>query len=150
MRWLHLTVQGIAFTDEATPQEISNIAEATRKYLSSQQPVSLSVGPVLVDPEAILLQVSPAGALNPVRAGLRAAIAGERGAGQVPESEAWTPHISIAYSKSNGPASPYDEALNRAALAPVSLTVSAVHLIELSRDTHLYQWTNKAKVALSG
>jgi 2'-5' RNA ligase len=130
MRWLHLTVQGVAFTDEATPQEISNIAEATRKYLSSQQPVSLSV--------------------DPVRAGLRAAIAGERGAGQVPESEAWTPHISIAYSKSNGPASPYDEALNRAALAPVSLTVSAVHLIELSRDTHLYQWTNKAKVALSG
>ena len=149
-RWLHLTMQGIAFTDEVSPPEIADIAEAARKHLATQQPVSLSVGPALVDPEAILLQVSPADSLDPVRAGVRAAIADVRGAERVPESEHWTPHISIAYSNSEAPAAPYAEALNTITRAPVKLTVSAVHLIELSRDAHLYQWTTKAEVLLSG
>lgn len=149
-RWLHLTMQGIAFTDEVTPPEIADIAEAARKRLATQQPVPLSVGPALVDPEAILLQVSPAGSLDPVRAGVRAAIADVRGAERVPESEHWSAHISIAYSNSAGSAAPYAEALDTITRVPADLTVSAVHLIELSRDTHLYQWTTKAEVLLSG
>jgi 2'-5' RNA ligase len=149
-RWLHLTMQGIAFTDEVSPQEIADIAEAARKRLATQQPVPLSVGPALVDPEAILLRVSPAGALDPVRAGVRAAIADVRGAARVPESEHWTPHISIAYSNSEGLAALYAEALDTVTRTPADLTVSAVHLIDLSRDTHLYQWMTKAEVLLSG
>jgi 2'-5' RNA ligase len=148
--WLHLTMQGIAFTDEVSAQEIADIAEAARKRLATQQPVSLSVGPALVDPEAILLQVSPDGGLDAVRASIRAAIADVRGAARVPESEHWTPHISVAYSNSDGPAAPYAEALNTIMRVPADLTVSAVHLIELSRDTHLYQWTTKAEVLLAG
>jgi hypothetical protein len=150
LRWLHLTMQGIAFTDEVTPQEIADIAEAARKRLATQQPVPLSVGPAFVDPEAILLQVSPAGALDLVRAGVRGAIADVLGAARVPEAEYWTPHISVAYSNSDGPAFPYAEALNTTRRVPADMIVSAVQLIELSRDAHLYQWTTKAKVALSG
>ena len=55
-------MQGIAFTDEVSLQDIADIAEAARKRLATQQPVPLSVGPAFVDPEAILLQVSPASA----------------------------------------------------------------------------------------
>ena len=150
VRWLHLTIQGIAFTDEVSLQDIADIAEAARKRLATQQPVSLSVDPALVDPEAILLQVSPAGALDPVRAGVRAAIADLRGATRVPESDHWTPHISIGYSNSDGPAAPYAKALNTVRHTPADLTVSVVHLIELSRDTHLYKWTTKAEILLSG
>jgi 2'-5' RNA ligase len=150
IRWLHLTMQGIGFTDEVTPQDASDIAEAAREHLATCQPVSLSIGPAQVDPEAILLDVSPSGALNPVRDGIRAAIADVRGKSRVPETEEWTPHISIAYSNSDGPAAPYIEALSTATNAPVDLTVSAAHLIKLSRDTHLYQWETKAEVPLSG
>jgi 2'-5' RNA ligase len=150
VRWLHLTMQGIAFTDEVNLQDIADIAEAARKRLATQQPVPLSVGPAFVDPEAILLQVSPAGALDPVRAGVRAAIADVRGAARVPETGHWTPHISIGYSNSDGPAAPYAKALNTVTRTPADLTVSAVHLIELSRDTHLYQWATKAEILLSG
>jgi 2'-5' RNA ligase len=150
IRWLHLTMQGIGFTDEVALQEVADIAEAARKRLATCQPVPLSVGSALVDPEAILLHVSPFGALNPVRDGVRAAIADVRGGSRVLETEDWTPHVSIAYSNSDGPAAPYAEALSTAASAPVDLTVSAVSLIQLSRDTHLYQWTTKAEVPLSG
>lgn len=150
MRWLHLTLQGIAFTDEVSLQDVADIAEAVRKRLATQQPVPLAVGPAAVDPEAIMLQVSPVGALDPVRTGIRAAVADVRGAAKVAETENWAPHISIAYSNSDGPATPYAEALDTVTQAPIDLTVSAVHLIELSRDTHLYQWTTKAEALLSG
>jgi 2'-5' RNA ligase len=150
IRWLHLTMQGIGFTDEVAPQDAADIAEAARKRLTACQPVSLSIGPAMVDPEAILLHVSPPGALNPVRAGLRGAIADIRGGSRVPETETWTPHISIAYSNSDGPAAPYADAISTVTSAPVDLTVSAVDLIQLSRDTHLYQWTTKAEVPFAG
>jgi 2'-5' RNA ligase len=151
-RWLHLTMQGIGFTDEISHQGIADIAEAARKRLATQPPVALEVGPAIVDPEAIMLEVAPTGSLDPVRASIRAAMADVRGAAQVPESEEWTPHISLAYSNSDGPAAPYIDALQSvpARLASLAVAVSAVQLIELSRDAHLYQWTTKAEAPLSG
>jgi 2'-5' RNA ligase len=147
--WLHLTMQGIAFTDEVGLEDISSIIQAARKRLAAQQPVSLTVGPALVDPEAILLRVSPPDALSLVRASVRAAIADVRGAARVPETENWEPHISIAYSNDNGPAAPFAEALAAVTNACADITISAVSLIELSRDTHLYQWSTKAELAIS-
>jgi 2'-5' RNA ligase len=150
MRWLHLTMQGIAFTDEISEQEIADIAEAARKRLAAQPPVSLTVGPGIVDPEAIMLEVQPAAVLYPVRSSIRAAIGDVRGMAQVPEAEQWTPHISVAYSHSDGPAVLYVEAVGSVDLPPADLTVSAVQLIELSRDARLYQWVTKAEVPFSG
>jgi 2'-5' RNA ligase len=149
VRWLHLTTQGIAFTDEISEREVAAIVEAARKRLANQPPVSLTAGPAIVDPEAIMLELPPANGLYPVRDNLRAAIADARGAAKVPEAEQWNPHISLAYSNSDGPAAPYIKALQTVTRAPAEFTISAVHLIELSRDTHLYQWTTKAEIPLT-
>jgi 2'-5' RNA ligase superfamily len=150
IRWLHLTTQAIAFTDEISRQEIADIVEAARKRLTTQHPVSLTVGPAIVDPEAIMLELPSANVLHPVRDSLRAAIADVRGVAQVPEAEQWSPHISLAYSNSDSMAAPYIEALQTVTRPPADITVPAVHLIELSRDTHLYQWTTKAEISLAG
>ena len=148
--WLHLTTQGVAFTDEISWQEVAAIVEAARTRLATQQPVSLTAGPAFVDPEAIQLELSSVSALYPVRNSIRAAIAEVRGAANVPEAEQWNPHISIAYSNSDGLAAPYVETLQTVAHSPADLTITAVHLIELSRDTHLYQWETKAEIPLAG
>jgi hypothetical protein len=148
--WLHLTMQGVAFTDEISWQEVADIIEAARERLAAQHSVSLTAGPALVDPEAIMLGLSSGEALYPVRNNIRAAIAEVRGAAKVPEAEQWNPHISIAYSNGDGTAACYIEALQTVRCFPASLTVPAVHLIELSRDTHLYQWTAKAEIPLAG
>jgi 2'-5' RNA ligase len=147
LRWLHLTMQGVAFTDEISETELSGIVAATRKRLASQPPVVLNVGPAFVDPEAIMFDVEPTDALDPVRASIRSAVTEIQGT--VGESEQWTPHISLAYSNSDGPAAPFIDALNKVTDPPVTVTVAAVHLITLSRDTHLYQWTTEAEVLLS-
>ena len=149
-RWLHLTMQGIGFTDEVSEREIADIADSARKRLSNQRPVSLTVGPATVDPEAIMFEVTPTDALSPVRSAIRAAISDVRGAAEVPESEEWTPHISLAYSNGSDVAAPYVAAVDSVSNPPVTLTVSKVHLIELNRDARLYQWTTKAEVPFSG
>jgi hypothetical protein len=97
-----------------------------------------------------MFEVTLADALTPVRAATRSAIADVRGTERVPESDEWIPHISLAYSNSDGLATPFITAVNSVQNAPVAFTVSKVHLIELSRDTHLYQWTTKAEVPFSG
>jgi hypothetical protein len=150
IRWLHLTTQGVAFTDEISWEEMARIIEAARKRLTAQRPVSLTAGPAFVDPEAIMLELPSASRLYPVRDKIRAAIAEVRGGANVPETDEWNPHISIAYSNSDGTAAPYMEALRSVTHPPVDLTISAIHLIELSRDTHLYQWTTKAEIPFTG
>jgi hypothetical protein len=150
IRWLHLTMQGVAFTDEISWQEVADIIDAARMHLATQHSVSLAAGPAFVDPEAIMLELPSANALYPVRKSIRAAIAEVRGAANVPEAEQWNPHISLAYSSSDGPAAPYVKALQTVAHSPTDLTITAVHLIELSRDTHLYQWVTKAEIPLAG
>src|SRR5258708_23575178 len=147
--WLHLTMQGVAFTDEISWQEVADIIEAGRKRLAAQHSVSLTADRALVDPEAIMLGLSSAEALYPVRTSIRTAIAEVRGPAKVPQAEQWNPHISLAYSNGNGPAAPYIEALQTVTRPPVDLAISTVHLIELSRDTHLYQWLTKAEIPLS-
>jgi 2'-5' RNA ligase len=147
-RWLHLTMQGVGFTDEVSEPEISDIIQAARERVSVLPPVSLGIGPALVDPEAVMLEVRPADALQSVRAGIRAAIANVLGAGEVPDSEHWNPHISLAYSNSNGPAAPFTEAVSAVTNSAINLTVSTVSLITLSRDTHLYQWVTNAAIPL--
>jgi 2'-5' RNA ligase superfamily len=148
LRWLHLTMQGVAFTDEISETELSGIVAAARKRLANQPPVVLNVGPAFVDPEAIMFDVQPTDALDPVRASIRSAIFDVRGT--VAESDQWTAHISLAYSNTDGPATPFANALSRVTDPPAPVTVTAVHLIALSRDTHLYQWTTEAEVLLIG
>ncbi len=149
-RWLHLTMQGIGFTDEISAHEIADITDSARKRLANQHPVTLAVGPASVDPEAIMFEVTPTNALASVRAAIRAAISDVRGASEVPESDEWTPHISLAYSNGNGAAAPYIKAVDSVPNQPAALTISKVHLIELNRDTRLYQWITKAEATFSG
>ena len=148
-RWLHLTMQGIGFADEVSEREIADIADVAQKRLANQRPVFLTAGPASVDPEAIMFEVTPADALSPIRSAIRAAISDTRGAAKVPESEEWTPHISLAYSNSNDVAAPYVAAVDSVSKPPATLTVSRVHLIELNRDARLYQWTTKGEVVFS-
>jgi len=142
-------MQGVAFADETNTQEISDMVEATRKNLARRNPVPLTVGPAIVDPEAIMLKVTPSDALALVRSAIRSVMADVRGAEKVPESSEWSPHISLAYSNGDGVAAPFIAAVGSVRNLPVNLTVSKVDLIELSRDTHLYRWTTRAEVLLS-
>jgi len=147
-QWLHLTTQGIGFADEISDAELESIIKASRERLASVPRAAVTMGPAVVDPEVVRLEVRPSDALTPVRRALRDAIAAVRGPEQVGESNNWTPHVSVVYSNGAGPMAPVLKALDPP-LQPVPVEIPDVRLIVLERDTRLYQWQTRAIIALA-
>lgn len=74
VQWLHLTMQGVGFTDEVAQADVDAIVEAARRRLAELEPFTVTVGPPHVDPETIQMSVQPVEPLRNVRASIRAAI----------------------------------------------------------------------------
>ena len=146
-QWLHLTTQGIGFTDKVPDAELDAIIQESRERLTGVYPVTVTMGPAVVDPEVVRLEVEPADRLTPIRRALRQAIATVRGPDHVDELDDWTPHVSVAYSNSTAPMAPIRDVLEPP-LEPVSVEIADVQLIILRRDTHLYEWQTHAVVPL--
>ena len=103
----------------------------------------------MVASEGVACWVGPAGALDPVRDAVRAAIGDVWGTGRVPEAAAWTPHVSVAYASADGSGDQYEAALN--GLDDVAgATLRAVDLIKLGRDQHVYEWESVERFPLGG
>jgi 2'-5' RNA ligase len=148
---LHLTIQGVGFTNEVDQGELRDIVTAARDRCAHLSPFDLTLGPARLDPEGIMLPVAPAEPVRRLRATLREAIAQVWGDDRVPEPvEPFTPHVTMAYSNAEGPAAPLIERLNHAQPHQASAILDAVRLIELERDTHVYRWTTLVTVPLSG
>jgi RimJ/RimL family protein N-acetyltransferase/2'-5' RNA ligase len=149
LEWLHLTVQSIGFTDEVSAEDADAILAAARVRLAGLPAAQVTLGPVLVTPEAILLPVTPEPALTPVRAAIRAAILDVWQPSRLAGADAWQPHVTVAYSNASGPAAPYTAALaDSQRTAPAKIT--AVQLIILGRDEHAYQWSAHGTAPLGG
>ena len=149
--WLHLTMQGLGFVDEVSEEDARGIVAAVHARCGGLAPLTLTLGPARVDSEGITLLVAPTEPVQRLRSAVRAGIADVWGADHVPESATdFTPHVSLAYSNTDGPAALYAELLG--SLEPTSATVTtrATQLIVLGRDEHLYRWEPYATVALEG
>ena len=85
-QWLHLTTQGIGFTDKVPDAELDAIIQESRERLTGVYPVTVTMGPAVVDPEVVRLEVEPADRLTPIRRALRQAIATVRGPDHVDEA----------------------------------------------------------------
>ena len=146
--WLHLTMQGLGFTDEVSGDDVEAIAHAASERLATVPAFDLKLGPIEADDEATGLLVRPWAAVNAVRDGIRAAIADVWE--EVPENPQFHPHVSIAYSNADVPTVPL-----RARLAPlrdiepVTIPITGAQLIRLNRDNQMYEWEDVADISLS-
>src|ERR1700685_3457902 len=95
-RWLHLSVLRVGLAGEIPQAGLEAMVGHARERLRPAGPVTAALGPVLYSPEAIVLEVGPAGLLDPVRAAILAAASAAGLAPPVagPAAEAWLPHIS--------------------------------------------------------
>lgn len=149
IRWLHLTLQGIGFTDEIARHDVDQIVERARDHCAQLAPFTITIGPAEIDPEALALPVEPVAELAAVRVAIREAIGDVLGSDQVPEqAEGFRPHVSLGYTNAAGPAAAPIEALARHAERRAEITVDSVSLIDLNRDEKMYQWTDVARVQL--
>jgi 2'-5' RNA ligase len=145
-RWLHLTMQGLGFTDEVDQGDVEAIAAAAGKQLAAVEPFELVLHRPTVTPEAIRWDPDSPGPAA-VRDAIRAAI-GEVWP-QVPEpAGGFGAHVSIAYSNTAGPAGPVRAALDQVHAPPATARIEMAELIELNRDRRMYEWTTRACVRL--
>ena len=147
-RWLHLTVQGVGFTDEVSDEDVTALLAASAGRLKDFAAQRVTLGPALVAPEAILLEVMPTDGLAAIRHELREAIADVLGPARLAGTAEWMPHVSVAYSHGTAPMAPYLAAVADGGTAETVL--STVELMVLGRDHRLYEWTTRGKAQLTG
>jgi len=146
-QWLHLTMQGLGFTDEVSDQDVADIVDAARDRLAFVPGFDLVLGPVEGDDEATGLLVRPRAAITWVRDLVRTAISTVWD--EVPEGTEFRPHVSIAYSSADVPTGPLRQRLAALrGLESVTVPVRGVQLIRLNRDEQMYTWDVVAEVAL--
>ena len=113
--WLHLTMQGIGFTDEVSENEIGAITADISVRLADVEPPIVTFGRPVVRSEAIYMPASPADAIDNIRRNVHEAITEILGPERTPDIDIadalqhYVPHVSIAYANSDGLASPYIE-----------------------------------------
>ena len=148
LEWLHLTVQGVGFVDEVSQHDVQAIVAAVGKQCAALAPFDLAFGPAVVTDEGIMLPGSPEGPVQALRRALRAGIADVWGVATVPEGEAFTPHVSVAYSNADGSSERFVQAVQAWVPEAATVRVRAASLIVLDRDARMYRWTQHASVTL--
>jgi 2'-5' RNA ligase len=147
---LHLTMQGVGFTDEVANEDVAAIVGAARERCRRLAPFHLTLGPVDPDHEGIGLLVSPWAPIEQVRLTIRDAIADVWGLDNVPEAaEGFRPHVTVAYSAADAPVAEIRDRLGRLRDVPaVTAPVTHAQLIRLNRDAREYRWDVAASVPL--
>ncbi|WP_112243326.1 2'-5' RNA ligase family protein [Kribbella monticola] len=142
-RWLHLTMQGVGFTDRVPDADLDEIALATESRLARCSPFQVTVGPAVVDPETVQLPVTPVAPLQDLRNRLRAAIGDVWGPDAIPENPQLNPHISLGYWNTPAPAAPLRALLSQSPATTATTTIAAISLITLHRNHQVYEWTTR-------
>jgi 2'-5' RNA ligase len=153
--WLHLTVQGVGYSDETTADSISAVVDAVRAQLTALPAFDLAFGRPVILGEAIAIPPQPTEPLHDLLSAIRAGIGKAIGEDAVPtgpeQAAGFRPHLSIAYSHVDTDARPYAAALATVVRPPVTATITEATLIRQDRQLDpqwLYRWTTEAATAL--
>lgn len=146
---LHLTMQGLGFTDEVSDEDVQAIVTAVRERCQTVAPFSLRLGPVDPDAEGVGLLVDPWHAVDDLRTAVRAGIGARWN--DVPEPAAgFRPHVTVAYSGSGGSVSDVRSRLaDLREIPPAAVEIRDVKLIALRRQDREYRWETIAAVPLA-
>ena len=144
-RWLHVTMQGIGFTDEIRTADLAAVTDRLGERLRSMEaPVATFHRPV-IHPEAVLLEADPPEPLYQLRLAMYETIAAVLGPDKFteprPQPGQFKPHVSAAYVNNDGPVKPIAEAIMNTDPEPVTVTFKQASLLVFHRDHRMYEWT---------
>jgi 2'-5' RNA ligase len=154
-RWLHLTMQGIGFTDEINSQEIEQVLLSLRERLRAVEPPTVTFQWPTVSHEAVYLLAQPPEPLQRLRLTAYDAIAAELDPGKFHEPRSavdqYHPHVSVAYINADGPTKPIVDAigdLDPTTLQPALVTFTQASLLVFHRDHRMYEWTRAEPIPI--
>ena len=153
-RWLHVTMQGIGFTDEISTADLGAVTRRLRERLGSMEAPVVTFHRPTIHPEAVLLKAKPSEPLYQLRLAMYEAIASALGPDKFsepqPELGRFQPHVSAAYVNSDGPAKPIADAIMNSNPEPVSVTFRQASLLVYHRDHRMYEWTKATPLPIDG
>jgi hypothetical protein len=139
-QWLHMTTLAAGPATSFSSQQFQQMTHTAASLLADVPPVTITLGRVLYHPEAIMLGVTPAEALQPIR---DAALQATQLAAGVQETNTappcWTPHITICYSIADRPARPLIDALGLQ-LPSCDIQISALSLVIQHGPERTWNW----------
>ncbi len=145
-QWLHVTTYIAGFTDEIPAEAVPVMVAEASRLLADVSPITVTLGRIYLDRQAVVLPLEPFAALEPVLSAARAATrsAGARGH---QDTDPWAPHISVAYSNGSGSAAPVIAALGER-LPDLRVTVTSVSLVAQVQAGRSWQWRDVREVTL--
>jgi 2'-5' RNA ligase len=149
LEWLHVTLQGVGFTDRVPDEDLADIIEATRHRVTTIEAFPVTIGPAVLDAETVQLPIRPVEPLQHLRDLIRAAITDVWGDDAIPELPDLNPHITLAYSNHRDPTGPAAARLLAHPPHTATLPITTLTLVTLTRTTHLYHWTPQSTLPLT-
>jgi 2'-5' RNA ligase len=151
-QWLHLTMQGIGFTDEIDADELAALDHALAAELATIEPPTVDFRYLTIHPEAVYLKAHPAAVLYPLRLKMHEAVLSalgpERFTEPTPDRAKFLPHVSIGYINRDGETEPIAAVLSRLTPKTVETTFTRANLLEFHRDNRMYEWTSAAPIVI--
>ncbi|MET0692618.1 MAG: 2'-5' RNA ligase family protein [Propionibacteriaceae bacterium] len=151
--WFHLTIQGVAFTDQVDDEALDRLCDAVADQVADQPVLELRLGPPFPDDDAIVIPVAAEPPLEVLRDRLRRVATQTLDRGELyalPEPVGgFAPHITIAYCNAAAPLlSDVNDRL--AAVGPAELEVRASHLslLRLRREPTRWSWDRETRIPL--
>ena len=145
---LHLTTYIVGFADEIPQSTVDEMVTGARRRLAEVGPIPVTVGRIGYHPQAVTIMIEPHDALTPVLDAVRDATTAVGCQGHT-DTDPWLPHISVAYSHTDGPAAPIIDALGRS-LPQTRITIKSISLVSQTQVGRSWQWKPVAEVFLGG
>lgn len=145
----HLTLMSIAPVDSVSQVELRELLLDSSEQLRGIQRCELIISGINAFTESVVAEIRPWDALMALRSRLYRSAIDILGTDRVMATEAFYPHLAVAYATADGPATP---ALN--AIGPMRdlrfgvEELSEVILVELTRQDHHYRSTEVSRLQL--
>jgi hypothetical protein len=130
---------------------VRRVAGAAQRRCADLDPFRLEIGPLAGSRGALRFSVSPWSSLLAMHQELGEATAQALGSQPVMDTSRFRPHLSIAYANTRVPLAFLRTSVRELRkLAPITVSVSDVSLVELWRDGRTYRFSEVARVGFAG
>jgi 2'-5' RNA ligase len=148
-RWLHLTLADVGFADSVAPEAFREMGALARRALAGRPQLTLSLGPMRLMSDAVVLVAQPRDPVAELREVVREA--GERcGLPLADADEAFWPHVTLGYANPSTDHRRLGELVDAQSGPPVEVTCDRVRQVQVVRGGGHYRWTGAGDVWLGG
>ena len=152
-RWLHVTVQGVEFSDRFDAVHMPAFLAALRDHLAELPPMHLVASEAVLGGSGIFLPLHPAEPVAEIQQVVRRLVRTHLGIEApyvLPGQDRWPPHLTVAYANAHIPAAEVLPRLEAVAHEPLPVRFDRLSFLSLRRMPRSWEWTDEQSFGLSG